>query len=143
MFIDKGLCDLWDSAPDSAIDNKKRVVPNGKYVGKVLSVVPKTTEAGKNFISWDIVISEGEYKNWHVFYAMFLTEKSIPYVKTTFEKMGFSGIPLEELDTVVFPQLLDGTVEFQTKASESVAGKDPFINVFINKFIPVGDELPF
>lgn len=129
---------LFDSTPAS-VPNSNVSVPDGKYEAVINSVRLEESQKGTPFINWDFIIRTGDYTNRHVFYAMYLTPKTMPHVKGIFEKLGFKGVPFNDFATLVYPRLLNGIASIQLKTGKATGDREPMQNVFINSYVPADD----
>lgn len=132
---DSDFVNLWDNADAVSSKGGFTSLPDGKYNAKVNSVRFETSNTGKNMISWDLIVTEGEYVGRHIFSNQFVhTASAIGFVKGQFAKLGFDCSSFESVH-LAFEQLIDAVLSVTLKTRPASGQYEARQNTYFNSVV--------
>lgn len=131
LTIQEELGQLQERWADAEARPQYREVPDGRYSAVISgAVVGKAKTSGRLQITWEMVISEGDFENWHVWkYDGLEGEESLDWVMTSLEILELD--PPDDFSDI--PEIIAEAVGLEVEVD--LRTKDQIQNVYFRELV--------
>ena len=110
------------------------IVPDGKYNVRIDSVCIKEAQTGNSYLSWDLIITEGEQSGRYLFKRNMLLAACLGFFKGDLAKCRIQLPKISDLPAKL-PEFLDLLLEVRVKTKTNKETGDDNQETYISKYL--------